>query len=74
VPDLAAALGVGYRQLVVKLNGEVALRADELVAWQWLLGEHHTIKVPRAEAALSNFARAQLQRLPGWRWPFRRLG
>jgi hypothetical protein len=70
VPDLAAAIAVGYRQLMAKLNGEVALRAEELVAWQWLLGEHRSIKVPRAELSLSNFTRSEVKKLKGLRWPF----
>jgi hypothetical protein len=70
VPDLATALGVGYRQLVAKLNGEVALRAEELVARQWLLGEHRSLRVPMAETALSNFSPSQRTTLTGWNWPF----
>jgi hypothetical protein len=49
VPDLAVALGVGYRQLMAKLKGEVALHAEELVAWRWLLGEHRNLQVPKSD-------------------------
>jgi len=69
VPDLATSLGVGYRQLTAKLKGEVALHAEELIAWQWLLGEHKGLRVPKAETALSNFSRSQLNKQSGWRWP-----
>jgi hypothetical protein len=70
VPDLAAALDVGCRQLVAKLNGEVTLRAEELVAWQWLLGEHRSIPVPKADATLANFTPSGRRKLVGARWPF----
>jgi hypothetical protein len=69
VPDLATALGVGYRQLMAKLKGEVALHAEELIAWQWLLGEHRSVAVPKADTALANFTPSGRRKLVGARWP-----
>ena len=70
VPQLADAIGIGYRHLLAKLKGEIALRADEFVIWQWLLGEHRGIRIPKADAALSNFTSTRRAQLSGWRWPF----
>jgi hypothetical protein len=59
-----------YRQLLDKLDGETALRADEFVTWQWLIGEHRGVRIPKAETALANFSPSRLKQMTGWRWPF----
>jgi hypothetical protein len=65
VPQLAEAIGVGFRQLLAKLKGEIPLRADEFVIWQWLLGEHRGIRIPKPEAALPNFTSSHRAQLTG---------
>jgi len=70
VPQLAEAVGVGYRHLLAKLKGEIPLRADEFVTWQWLLGEHRGLRVPKADVALGNFTPSRRAQMTGWRWPF----
>ncbi len=70
IPQLAEAIGVSYSQLFAKLKGTVPLRADEFVVWQWLLGEHRGLRIPRAEVALSNFTASRRSQMSGWRWPF----
>ena len=70
MPQLAEAIGLGYRHLLAKFKGEIPLRADEFVIWQWLLGEHRGIQVPKADVALSNFTPSRRNQMTGWRWPF----
>lgn len=70
VPQLADAIGVGYRHLLAKLKGEIPLRADEFVIWQWLLGEHRGLRIPKADVALSNFTPRRRAQMTGWHWPF----
>lgn len=70
VPQLAEAIGVGYRHLLAKLKGEIPLRADEFVIWQWLLGEHRGLRIPKADVALANFTPNRRSQVDGLRWPF----
>jgi hypothetical protein len=70
IPQLADAIGVSYTQLFAKLKGTVPLRPEEFVGWQWLLGEHRGVRVPKADTALAHVAASRRARMTGTRWPF----
>jgi hypothetical protein len=71
IPQLASAMGVSYTPLFDRLKGKVPLRADEFVAWQWLIGEHRGLRIPKAETALAHVAASRRARMTGLGWPFR---
>lgn len=70
IPQLADAISVSYTQLFAKLKGTVPLRPEEFVSWQWLLGEHRGVRVPKPDIALAHVAASRRAQMTGLRWPF----
>jgi len=71
IPQLAVAMGVSYTQLFAKLKGTVPLRPEEFVAWQWLLGEHRGLRIPKADTALAHVTPSRRAKMTGLSWPFK---